>query len=297
MLLTLSALWGGSFLFIRVAAPEFGPFALVDVRVLLAGVTLALYARLARVPLSLASYWRPLVTLGAINAAVPFTLIAAAELQLPASLAAIVNAVTPLCAAIVGAMALGTRLTGKALAGLALGIAGVSLTVGGSALSPSAATLLAVGASLGAALAYAFGGIYANTGARGIPLLTLAAGQQLCAGALLLPFALAAHPTHWPTTGALLALLALSIPATAVGYLLYFALMARVGPTNTLTVTFLVPGFGLLWGAIFLGERIRAGTIVGLIIVLTSIVLVTNLRPPWSTRVAAGPPPEAIAES
>ena len=252
MLLLLAALWGSSFLMIRVAAPVLGPLPLVDIRVFLAGGALLLYALAVGKRPALRARGRAFLTLGAINAALPFTLIAFAELHLSASLAAILNATTPLFAALVGWQAI--------------------------PITPL--VLASVGLSLLAALFYALGGIYASRTFAGVPSLTLAIGQQLAAGIWLLPFALASAPGTRITLGAVVAMLVLALAGTSLGYLLYFNLIARVGATNTLSVTYLVPVFGVFWGRLLLNEAIHLGTIAGLAIILTSVTLVTGSAGP-----------------
>ncbi len=288
LLFLLAALWGASFLFIRVASPALGPLALIAARVLLAAAVLALYAAATRRLPDLRSRWKSYLLLGIVNAAIPFTLIATAELRLTASLAAILNATTPLFAALVAALWLGERITPKRALGLALGLAGVAILVGWSPLRLDGPVLLAIAASLGGAVAYAVGGVYASSGAfKGAPPLALAIGQQLGAGIVLLPLAATHVPTAAPSMGVVLAFLGLSLLATAVAYLIYFRLIASVGPTKTLTVTILVPVFGLLWGALFLHEPVGLGTLAGLAVVLISVVLVTGLRLPVLTRAPA----------
>ncbi len=278
-LLLLAAIWGASFLFIRVAAPVLGPVALMEARVLLASVALVVYALALRRFPELRPRWRAYLILGAINAAAPFTLIATAELTLTASLAAILNATTPLFAAIVAAVWLRERLTGRRALGLVLGLAGVAVLVGWSPLPLNGSVILAVVTSLAAALFYALGGVYSSRAFRGAPPLALAVGQQLGATAVLLPFVAVRPPVSAPSGAVVLTVLALALLPTAFGYILYFRLIANVGPTKTLTVTFLVPVFGLLWSAIFLRESVGAGTLVGLAIILSSLTLVTGMRP------------------
>jgi len=277
-LLLLAALWGGSFLFIRIASPALGPLALVDLRVLLAGGALLVYAAIARRLPTWRSWWRRYLILGALNAAVPFTLIATAELHLTASLAAILNATTPLFTALVAAVWLKERVTAPKAAGLALGVVGVAVLVGWSPLPPSDAVLLSVGASLLAALFYGLGGVYAKAAFGGVPPLALAIGQQLGAGACLSPFAALTLPAMRPSPGILVAVVVLALLCTALGYLLYFHLIGRVGPTKTLSVTFLIPVFGLLWSALFLREPVGIGTFAGLALILASVTLVTGVR-------------------
>jgi drug/metabolite transporter (DMT)-like permease len=267
MLLALAALWGSSFLFIKVAVDELGPVALACGRVLLAAAALVVLTR-ARVRLG--PKW---FVLGAVNASLPFVLIGFAEVRVGASLAAILNASTPLFSAIVA----GDPLTRRRVAGLLLGIAGVALVVGLAPVDLSGRFLVGAAASLGAALCYAVGTSYVRRSFGGLPPATLALGQQLGAGAVLLPF-VALVPPDAPDAGDLAALAALAVPCTAIAYLLYFRLVAQVGPTSTLTVTMLVPVFGVLWAAIFLGEHVGAGTIAGGLIVLASVRLVTTAR-------------------
>jgi drug/metabolite transporter (DMT)-like permease len=276
MLLLLAALWGGSFLMIRVAAPVLGPLPLVDVRVCLAGSALLLYALAIGKRPALRARGRAFLTLGALNAALPFTLIAFAELHLSASLAAILNATTPLFAALAATIWLGQRLTAARILGLLLGVAGVAALVGWQAIPISPLMLISVGLSLLAALLYGLGGIYAGRAFGGVPSLTLAIGQQLAAGIWLLPFALAAAPGSRVTPGAVVAMIVLALAGTSLGYLLYFNLIARVGATSTLSVTYLVPVFGVFWGRLLLGEAIHVGTIAGLAIILISVTLVTG---------------------
>jgi drug/metabolite transporter (DMT)-like permease len=308
-LLILAAIWGSSYLFIRVAVPALGPPALIDARVLLAGGALLLLLgplnlmrtratgyprerstdrRSAGSHTGLASIWRPMLLLGAVNAALPFTLIALAELRLPASLASILNATTPLFTALVAAVWLGDALTRRKTLGLVLGLAGVAAVVGWSPTHLSLLTVASAACSLLAALCYGIGGVYARTRFREVGPLTLAAGQQLAAGLLLLPVALADPPAHSPSLRATASVLALALLCTSVAYLLYFSLIGRVGPTSTHTYAFLVPLFGVLWGAIFLGERVPPGVILGLALILTGMALVTGLR--WPRADTTDPP-------
>lgn len=276
-LVLLGALWGMSFLFIRVAAPVLGPAPLADARVLIAAGVLAGYAALARQRLALRGRWRSYALLGALNAAVPFALVGAAALKLPASLLATLNGAIPLFTALVAAVWLGERLTGRKVAGLLIGVVGVGVLVGWSPLALGGGVVLAVGGSLLASLCYAVGAVYARQRFGGVPPLELAVGQLLAAGLVLLPVALADAPRAVPSGRVLLAVLALALTATAIAYLLFFWLLARVGPTKTNAVAFLIPGFGLLWGVLLLGEELTVGMVVGLALVVVSVGLVTEV--------------------
>ena len=279
-LLAVAALWGASFLFIRVAVPDLGAVALIEGRVLLAGLALLAVVAWLRCLPDWRRDWQGYLLLGAVSAAAPFTLIAAAELRLTASLAAILNATTPLFALLLGAARLREPLTSRRLAGVLLGVAGVGVLVGLGPLRLDLSLLVAVAASLLAAVLYAVGGVYAKTRFPGTPAMTLATGQQLAAAALLLLPTLLLPPTHTPDAGVGLAVLALALGCTALGFGLFYRLVARLGPTGALSVTFLVPVFGVLWGALFLHEQVTVGTGAGLLVVLASVALITDLRLP-----------------
>ncbi|QYJ17105.1 hypothetical protein Rxycam_02943 [Rubrobacter xylanophilus DSM 9941] len=284
-LLLLGALWGGSFTFIRVATPALGPFLLMELRVLLATAVLAAGVLLvAGWRSDLLRRWRGFLVLGTLNAAIPFTLIAASEMRLTASLAAILNSTTPLFGALVAAVWMGERLGRGAVAGLFLGVAGVIALVGWSPLPASAGVLLAVAASLAASLFYGVGSVYAKLHFSGFSAPAMAVGQLGGASAVLLLPAAVTLPSTPPGRAVVLSVLALALLSTAAAYLLYFRLLASVGPTRTLTVTFLVPAFGVLFGAVFLDESLGPGSLLGLALILTSLALVTGILPPTHKR-------------
>jgi drug/metabolite transporter (DMT)-like permease len=277
-LILLGALWGSSFLFIRVAAPVLGPFVLMDVRVGVAVVALSLYAAaVSRLP-KLRYRWKEFSIIGALNAAIPFSLIAAAEINLTASLAAILNATTVLFAALVASVWIGEELTVRKILGLFMGIGGVAVLVGWDPIPVNGIVLLSVGASLLAAFSYALGGVYAKLTFTGIPPLAMAIGQQTGAAMLLFPLAAVTLPPETPPLPVALSALALALLCTALAYLLYFRLITNVGPTKTLTVTFLSPVFGMLFGVLLLDEPVGVGTLAGLGIILSSVALVTEIR-------------------
>ncbi|CAN5648356.1 DMT family transporter [soil metagenome] len=278
-LVLLGALWGGSFLFIRVAVPALGPFLLAELRVALAAVALFLFALAAgRVP-EIRHRWRSFLVLGFLNAAVPFSLISAAEIHLTASLAAILNSTTVMFSAIVAAVWIGDVLTARKAIGIVLGIIGVSVLVGWDPLPLSGGVLLAVAAMLVASLSYALGATYAKRSFSGIPPVGMAIGQLGGAIALLLPLAVVSLPEEAPSLVVALSMLGLALLSTSVAYLIYFRLIENVGPTSTVTVTLLVPVFGLLFGVLLLEEPFGPGTLAGLAIILTSVVLITGISP------------------
>ncbi len=276
-LILLGALWGASFLFIRVAVPVLGPFVLMELRVGLAAVALTLYAAaLARTP-ELRARWKQFIVIGTLNAAVPFSLIATAEIHLTASLAAILNSTTALFAPLVAAAWIGESLVPRQAVGVVSGILGVAVLVGWDPIPLDGAVLLSVGAMLVASFSYALGGVYAKRTFAGVPSTTLAIGQQAAAAAILLPLAVATLPRELPSEAVALSVLGLALLCTAAAYLLYFYLIRSVGPTKTLTVTFLIPVFGLLFGVLLLGEPVGIGTLTGLGVILASVALVTGV--------------------
>jgi drug/metabolite transporter (DMT)-like permease len=279
MLVALAALWGASFLFMRVAVPSLGPVVLADARVAIAGVALLAYATLIGARPALRARWRDYLLLGAVNAALPFTLLSAAELEIEASLAAVLNAMAPLCGAIVAAVWLGQRVGAGAKIGLVLGVGGVALVVGLSPFTLDLPFVAAVVACLVAALAYGVGANLVKVRFEGEPPLALAIGQQLAAAVVLLPLIPVLPVRATPDAVDVACLLGLALASTAVAYLLYFRLLTELGATRGMTVIYVVPVFGVLWGALFLGEAIHFSTIAGGAVILFSVWLITR-RPP-----------------
>jgi drug/metabolite transporter (DMT)-like permease len=283
-LTALAAVWGGSFLFIRIAAAAFGPAALMAGRVMIAACVLGVLLIALRKPRDLRRHASGLLFLGLVNAAIPFTLIAAAELRITASLAATLNATVPLFSALLSARWLDERLTSKRVTGLMLGLSGVVVLVGWSPIALSGPVLMSVGAMLLATFCYAVAAVYAKKRLADASPMTMALGQQLAASAWLIGPALWLHPAKPPGMTALWALIGLAVLSTALAYLLYFHLLARIGPTRTYTVTYLIPLFGMLWGAWFLGEKITNGMFAGLACIIGSLLLINDLKFAGVTR-------------
>jgi drug/metabolite transporter (DMT)-like permease len=281
----LAAVWGGSFLFIRVAAPALGPMPLVGARVTIAAVLLWLGLRMRGERPAIRAHFRRLLALGALNAALPFTLIAFAELELTASFAALLNATIPLWGTLFGVLWLGERVTARRAGGLVLGVVGVAVLVGWSPTALTGRTVMAIVATLVATASYASSGVYTKKRLADVPVSALALGQQIGAAAWLclpalwqLPQVHGQLPQVHATRAALLALAALVVLSTVLAYLLYFRLLATVGPTKVSTIAYLLPVFGMLWGALFLGEPVTRGMLAGLACILVSVVIVNDVR-------------------
>src|ERR671921_1764570 len=204
----LGALWGGSFLFIRVAVPALGPFLLVELRAGLAVAALFLYALAVSSMPKIRGRWKSFLVLGFFNAALPFSLISAAEIHLTASLAAILNSTTVMFTAIVAAIWMGDALTARKVIGIALGIVGVSVLVGWDPTPLNGIVLLSVAAMLFASLSYALGATYTKHSFSGIPPIGMAIGQLTAATALLLPLSAVSLPEEVPSLTVALCVLA-----------------------------------------------------------------------------------------
>jgi drug/metabolite transporter (DMT)-like permease len=277
-LLILSAIWGGSFIFMRIAVPALGPVVLMELRVLLAALFLAGVAHFLKSRLAASTHWRHYLILGFFNSALPFLLFGYAALTLPASLMAILNATAPIWSTFIGVLWLRHRLTPKAALGLGLGVAGVALLVGldQAMLHPGAG--LAVVAVLAAALCYGIASLYARQ-ARAVEPIANAHGSMWAATLWLLPASFFFAPPALPSGDILLAVVVLGVVCSGVAYLLYFRLIAEIGAAPALTVTFLIPLFGVLWGWLFLAEVVGWHTLAGAFIVIVGTALVTGFSP------------------
>ena len=273
-LVLLAAVWGLAFVFIRVAVMPLGPVALVELRQVIAGLALALYARALGLSLDLRGRWRIYLPIAILNSAVPFVLIAAAQRELAASYTVILVSTTPLFAALIAAVALKDPLTPGKLTGLVLGIAGVALLIGWNPTALDLPPLWAIAAVLAAALLYAVAGVYTRMVAHGIPPIATAAGSQLAAAFLVLPFVAVVPPGAMPTPLEWLNVVALALASSALAFILYYQLIRNVGPVKASTVNFLTPIFGVGGGALLLGERITANMVAGAAVILVGTALV-----------------------
>lgn len=287
-LLALSAIWGASFLFMRLGAPVLGPVALIAGRVLSAALFLAIVGAALRKPLDARRNGLHYLVLGLFNSALPFLLFAFAARTLSASLMAILNATAPIWAAVIGAAITRTMLPGRALLGLALGMGGVALLVGFDPSTMHAGAPLAIALGLGAAFSYGIATQYARS-ARKVDPFANAHGSMWGATLLVVPLLAVAPPAAAPSFAIALAVLALGVVCSGIAYLLYFRLVADEGAASALTVTFLVPVFGVLWGHVALGEPLGWNTLVGALVVIVGTALVTGFR---VTALFARVPPE-----
>lgn len=273
----LAALWGGSFLFMRYAVPDFGVVPLIWLRVALASVCLLPLLLMKGQLGALRERAGAVAVMGLFNSGLPFLLIAWATLSITAGLASIMNAMTPVFTALIGALWLGDRLDGRRGLGLLLGLAGVALLAADKADFRPGGSGWAIVAMLLATACYGFAANHTRRYLQGVPALVNATGTQLVSALVLLPPALWSWPERMPGLGPWLATLVLGVACSALAYLLFFRLIARVGASRAVTVTFLVPVFGTLWGALFLGEPVTASMLAGGAVVLLGTGLATGV--------------------
>jgi drug/metabolite transporter (DMT)-like permease len=284
-LILLAAIWGGSFLFMRIAAPVLGPAVLIEYRVVFAALFLAGMALLLKKPLAWRTHWRHYLILGLFNSALPFVLFAFAARTLTASVLSVLNATAPIWGALISAVWQRKMVSPRVMLGLVLGTAGVALLVGFDQVSTHAGAGLAIAAATLAAFNYGIASTYAKS-AKSVEPFANAHGSMWAAALVTLP-ALAIFPQPAPATvGIMGAALLLGVLCSGIAYLIYFGLIRDVGPTSALTVTFLNPLFGILWGSLFLHEVVGWYTVVGAAIVISGTALVTGYQPklPWARK-------------
>lgn len=276
-LVLLAALWGGSFLFMRYAAPAFGALPLMWLRVAIATACLLPVLVLRGQVGALRERIGVVTVMGLFNSAIPFVLIAWATLSITAGLASILNAAVPIMTALIGAVWLRDRLGAGRVAGLVIGMAGVVLLAADKADFKPGGSGWALLAMVGATLCYGFAANFTKRHLTGVPPMVNAAGSQIVSAVALTPFALWAWPAQTPAPLAWAAAAVLGVGCTAIAYVLFFRLIERVGASRAVTVTFLVPVFGTLWGALFLGESVTVSMLLGGAVVLLGTGLSTGV--------------------
>jgi len=278
-LVLLGALWGAAFLFIRIAVPEFGPIALVEVRVLIAAALLLAWMAARGELGAFRGRWRQLFMIGAINTAVPFALFAYATRTVPAGFAAVLNATVPLWGALIGRVVFREKLGIDRGVGLFVGFIGVVILVAPK-LSVGGETLAIAAALTGSSL-YALSAHLTRRLLPGMSSLAISGGSLLASVVLLAIPTLLLRPTAMPSAAAWGSVLALAVGGTALGYVLYFRLLANAGPTSAMAVTYLIPLFGMVWGWLFLDEAATATMLMGCGFVLAGVAVATGIVRNW----------------
>jgi len=276
-LIVLAAVWGGSFLFMRIAVPEFGPVVVAALRV--AGASFLLLPLLAahREIGALRNHWRPIAVLGVTNSALPFLGFAYAAISMDSGVLAIFNSAAPLFAAVIAVLWLGDRMTPARVAGLAIGFAGIVWIVAYKSGLHAGGTPLAVVACLVATFCYGLSPIVAKRHLAGVPPLAVATGSQLVGAVLLAVPAVLAWPATPPGVTAWLVVAGLAFVCTGLALVMYFRLIAHAGPANAISVTYLIPIFAIAWGSLFLDEKITWPLLAGCAVVFLGTALATGI--------------------
>ncbi len=287
----LSALWGASFLFMRLSLADFGPLPNAATRVAAASLFLLPFLVARRQVHLLVKHWRHVLLVGALNSGIPFALYSFALLSLSTGLSSILNATTPMFGALVAWAWLKDKPDVSRIVGLVVGFTGVALLASGKdsvqASVPGMQAIVAIAACLGACLCYGIAASFTKRFLGGIPPLVTATGSQIGATlALALP-ALWLAPTKMPGTTAWLAVAGAAVLCTGLAYILYFRIIEQAGPARALAVPFVVPVFALIYGGVFLDETITAWMIgCGVVIVLGTALATGLLRLPLGRRPA-----------
>jgi drug/metabolite transporter (DMT)-like permease len=266
-----------SFLFIRVAVPEFGTFALMELRMALAAAVLVPLVLARRQLREVIAHWRGIVLMGVLHYAVPFCLYAYAMLTLSAGYSSIINASAPLFAGVVARAWLGERLDAGRAVGLTLGFAGVALLVWDKLAAAGGQDGLAVAATVLAAFCYGFAAVMAKRKLSGVSPMAVAGGSMSAAAICLLPLSAWFWPASVPSAEAWGMVSVLGLVCTALAFVLYFRLIASAGPSKAITVTYLIPLFAVAFGAVLLGEEVTALMLAGGIVIALGTALATGL--------------------
>ena len=277
-LIMLAAIWGGSFLFMRIAANPLGPAVLIEARVLCAAITLLLVSFYLKRKLSFNVHAKHFFILGLFNTTLPFLFFAYAAQTLNASTLAILNSTAPIWAAIIGAIWTKTALESKVLLGLGIGVTGVCVLVGWDAMNIGQEAIIPIFAAVMAAFSYGIASNYTKTAPK-VEAFNNAHGSMWAAVLIVLPFVFFIPMREAPDLTITTSVILLGAVCTGLAYLLYFNLINELGAPSALSVTFLIPVFGILWGNLFLDEAIGINTVVGSILVITGTMLVTGLSP------------------
>ena len=289
-LLLLGMIWGSSFLFQRITVPVFGVAVTAVGRIVLAAVVLLAVLAVTHKRLHLRERWRDYLLVGMIGSGLPFILFAFAAHSLPAGYSAVLNATVPLFTVLIGWGA-GSRPSTSKLFGVVVGILGVVTLVRFGTVDLDWMTLAAFAGTLLASVFYAFNARTVKARFADVDPMVVAAGSQVGAGLPLLPWIAVSPPAHSPTLAATLSLIALGVLCTGVAYALFYRLIRDAGSERAVTVTFIVPVFAQVWGAMFLGEAITWASSIGCALVLFAVALIFEKIPGFARTISPMPAP------
>ncbi len=275
-LFLLAALWGSSFLFMRLAVNDFGPVAFIELRIGISAVFLLAISALMNKLQALKTHWKRISVCGILNVGLPFFGFAYAAQTMSAGSLAVIDALVPLFGALIARVWLRERLTGMRALGLAIGFAGVIVLVYKDLSFDPNGDGWAVVAAISAPFFYGVAACYSSKYMQGIDPIACATGSMLATAIMLLPLAIWMWPASPVSSTAWLSVISVAILCTGIAYVIFFRLIASVGASRTITVTFLIPPFGVFWGVMLLGEQLTANIVVGAVIVLAGALLATG---------------------
>ncbi len=283
LFILLASIWGASFMFTRVSSPEFGAFAFASLRLGIAAIVLFPILMMAGNWQFLLKDWKLIIFISIFNSAMPFVMFAYATLTLEAGITSVLNSFVPMLSGLIAHLYFKDKLSRSQQAGLVIGIIGVGVLMmdkmggGNNALLPLIACL-------SACLSYAVSANITKRKLSHVPPKVLAASTMLVAGLLLVPFGIITWPETMPSLTAWSAVVAVAVISTALAYLIFFELIKNIGPTRTVSVTLLIPIFGIFWGALLLDESITWSIIIGTLIIITGAYLSLSLKLPSRRR-------------
>ena len=283
MFVLLASIWGASFMFTRVASPEFGAFAFASLRLGIAAVVLLPILLMAGNWKYLRNDFWLIVFISLFNSALPFVMFAYATLYLEAGMTSVLNSFVPMLSGLIAHIYFKDYLSKSQQLGLVIGIIGVGVLMMDK-MGFGNNTILPLFACLAACLSYAISANITKRNLSHVPPKVLASSTMFVSGLLLIPFGLSTWPDTMPSLTAWSAVLAVAVLSTALAYLLFFELIKNIGPTRTVSVTLLIPIFGIFWGAVLLDEPITWTIIVGTIIIITGAFLSLSLKLPSRQR-------------
>jgi drug/metabolite transporter (DMT)-like permease len=285
-LILLAAIWGASFLFMRSTSAEFGPIMLITLRTGIAALVLLPWLILQQHTAVMFKHWRTITVIGLTNTAIPFCLFSYSTLYLGAGYASVLNATAPMFGALIGFYWLKDRLLPVAIWGFVIGFIGVLVLSLSRQHTELATNFLPISAALAATFLYGLAACYSKRYLQGVNALAIATGSQLVATLTLAPLSLFFWPATMPSIASWWQVIILGVVCTAFAYILYFRLIANIGSAKAITVAYLVPVFGVLWGMIFLAEQLSLGMWVGAALVLFGVALTSGLVTRYQTKPA-----------
>lgn len=278
LLITISAIWGGSFIFMRVLSPVYGPVFTSSLRLLSASLFLYGYIRIRNETIEWKRHMKWFVIIGVLNSAIPFTLYGIAALYIPASISVILNSTSPMFGMLYGVWLIHEGITIQKMIGVVLGTIGVIVVTSGAYGSVEVMVYVSVVLCVLAASLYGLSGALMKKYTTNIPSKHLVLGSMFMGGLLLLPFGLFAPITGTITIGSMLLMMAFGVIGTAVAYLIYFTLIRELGPVKALMTTYLMPVFGIIWSILFLRESLSIHAVIGLVIILLGMYAISSKR-------------------